>query len=61
MDLINDFTTKQNNLYFEMVNLTKFTFKTIQKLISEEKILSISTESIIKYMKSFNAGIIFFY
>ncbi len=35
MDLINDFTTKQNNLYFEMVNLTKFTFKTIQKLISE--------------------------
>ncbi len=60
MYLIYEITANQQNLFREMINITKFTFKTIQNLISEKKIYSISTESVIKLIKSYNEGNIFF-
>jgi hypothetical protein len=54
--LIVDFTAKQENFYSETVNIAKYTFKTIQELISEDKILNITTETVIKYIKSHNSG-----
>ncbi len=57
--MVYEISAKQKHLFCEMVNLTKFTFKTIQNLVSDKKILSISTETIIKYLKSYYEGNIF--
>jgi hypothetical protein len=48
MKTVYEILAKQKHLFCEMVNLTKYTFKSIQNFISDKKILSISTETIIK-------------
>jgi hypothetical protein len=50
--IVADFYDKQTNLLRETVNLSKYIFHEIQELIKDKKIYPITTEIMIKYIKS---------